>query len=971
MYEKVFQLDSRPFISSPDVARFFPAPEVHRSLTQACSCVERSSGTVIIVGPTGVGKSLFLNVLAEQFKSAVQVANLACARLAHRQDLLQNILFELNLPYLNKSEGELRLSLIDYLKPSAECPNGVLLLVDEAHLLSAEILDEIRLLSNFVRDGRPRAQFVLAGCSKLEENLMEPSLASLNQRIAARCYLNYFSRSETSDFISHSVQLAGGNREIFSADAIEVIQELTDGCPRLINQVCDHAMILAATARIDSIDGRCIHEAWSDVQHLPNPWAQLESRMAAPTDSVKSSEGVIEFGEIESELGAAEDFSDHDFRELEQELQDSNTVGPEELEALNSDPNWTVIEFGVLESQEAEHLRTLPDDEVNVDAPKGVEYEFGPSAEDEDLQIDHLRTMDRIEHQLGQASVSASNDVVFEPTAESSQLDQEPEWDLVSASETASQPDSPESTIDEEYRLAPLEVDEELEVHVADQPIVQTEAHEFEPEFELSEASHEVNSSSSDFNADDPESRFNHLAEFLANAGAMKRLPGEANHETVAVRSDAETEFIDKEVDTPELSQSNELPPSASCDSDDTGDLGERGEFAVETDDSYRSSSDLASTDVNGNVSVPADAPEFRVLHRTSDDIPHTASNEGSRVDETSVAQTRSSGRTEVEEVVKTQLGSDPFSEIFEHEEVVRDPYTSYVAQQNNLSLEITREQLSVLDYVVEDEVREEDEPQIKDEVEDEVDQEVAEKVACQANVVDEPQVDIESESIECRGNEIDGLPCHQTDGDATESNDDESVCNANEAHIEEASVHAVESCKSVTSEQSCSQESDSTGLAGHDNFEESPSMSEAFEMEDESKLLETIQQQQDEIAAQIFQLKKDLADTGDVQSEAELGDAQNAHDPSSEPAPSGSVDEEVPIPLEYSLRQPHFDAAGVESQVNHDDDRDILVVTHGNQVKSKASEESESVNMDTPISKGRAIRMSYDQLFKQLRAAE
>src|SRR5207244_2142982 len=115
--------------------------------------------------------------------------------------LLQNILFELKLPYRDMDEGELRLSLVDHLEPRSGGPDGLLLLVDEAHMLPLRLLEEIRLLTNVVRDGQTRVRLVLAGGMALEERLTSPKLESLHQRIAARCYLQSLRRDETIYYV--------------------------------------------------------------------------------------------------------------------------------------------------------------------------------------------------------------------------------------------------------------------------------------------------------------------------------------------------------------------------------------------------------------------------------------------------------------------------------------------------------------------------------------------------------------------------------------------------------------------------------------------------------------------------------------------------------------------------------------------------------------------------------------------------
>ena len=371
MYEKVFQLDTRPFISTPDASRFFSAAAIHESLSLACSAIERASGTTIVIGPTGSGKTLFLKMLEEQFSSVYKIVNLACARLTTRTELLQNIMFELGQPYKGMSEGELRLGLIDYLKPGDHCPNGILLLVDEAQMLPAVLLDEIRLLTSLVRDGQPRAQLVLAGGYKLEEVLMDPSLESFNQRIAARCYLENFSQSETFQFVRNAVVNAGGvaDQPIFTEKALHAVHKHTQGCPRQINQVCDYAMILAATANSLTIDVDCVHEAWADVQSLPNQWtctkskAQTSPGERATPVPLESGE-TIEFGELQNSPNLNDDskidFSETTHKEQKEDLRPLSSFTHEELAQAptGQDEKWTEIEFGSLLPEESEELNT-------------------------------------------------------------------------------------------------------------------------------------------------------------------------------------------------------------------------------------------------------------------------------------------------------------------------------------------------------------------------------------------------------------------------------------------------------------------------------------------------------------------------------------------------------------------------------------------------------------------------------------
>lgn len=322
MYEDYFQLDSRPFHAAPFTGHYFPARAISSMLAQAQQAVERGSGPVVVIGGAGCGKTLLLMKLAEQYHEHYQVINLGCARLDKRTDLLQNILFEVNRPYTGMSEGELRLALMDYLKPNDQCPNGILLLVDEAHQLDAGLMDEVCLLTNMVRDGQPRVRLVMAGKYPLEEALTSPKLDSFNQRIAARGYLTNLSCEETGEYIrKHVDRVNGRGNEIFPESTIRVIFEVTDGCPRLINQVCERSLIIASQKDQNLITEQCAQESWWAVQSIPGETTAQEVPHASPAESGNDeSWTVLEFGPLEDEPEGHVDTSDfiEEFDQIEE-----------------------------------------------------------------------------------------------------------------------------------------------------------------------------------------------------------------------------------------------------------------------------------------------------------------------------------------------------------------------------------------------------------------------------------------------------------------------------------------------------------------------------------------------------------------------------------------------------------------------------------------------------------------------------
>ena len=359
MYEKVFNLNSRPFTSAPYVKHYFPGESIHTALRQVRMCIDRSSGPAVVIGGTGNGKTLLLAMLEQQYFQQMTVVNLACAKMGERQELLQSILFELGLPFRDMSEAELRLSLIEYLKSEERCPTGVLLLIDEAHTLPAGALDEVQLMTNFVRNGEPQVRLVLVGNHGLEDHLVDTRLDSLNQRIAVRCFIDTLSSAETKKYIETHISRAGGDAsKLFTEQAIDSIHSRSSGCPRLINQICDQAMIVAVSVGSNQVTDEIAEQAWSDIQCVPG---NMTYNSAGSDEQWATHETEDSSIEISTQLGSefnqsvitpqepihtppAFDFDDQD----ESETPDEVLIGPssEEDATENEDDSWTVFEVG-------------------------------------------------------------------------------------------------------------------------------------------------------------------------------------------------------------------------------------------------------------------------------------------------------------------------------------------------------------------------------------------------------------------------------------------------------------------------------------------------------------------------------------------------------------------------------------------------------------------------------------------------
>ncbi|MFM2093583.1 MAG: hypothetical protein RIS70_707 [Planctomycetota bacterium] len=291
MYESLFGFTRRPFPSAPQADRYFGTTNSEHVRHTLIRCAELGQGPALLIGPAGTGKSLICDLLAEHFRQRYQVALLGSIHATNRRELLQAILFALHRPYKELSEGELQLSLIEHLQSSKQ---GLILIVDEAHLLGLKLLEELRVLSNLVDQGQPRVRLILSGNMSLEEKFAHPKLESFHQRVAARCYLQPLTYAETLDYVAQQIRVVGGDADtIVDESALQAIYQASGGVPRLINQVCDYALLLASLAGKTSLSAASIEEAWSELQQLPGPWQTSPS-------PAEASQMVIEFGSLDN-----------------------------------------------------------------------------------------------------------------------------------------------------------------------------------------------------------------------------------------------------------------------------------------------------------------------------------------------------------------------------------------------------------------------------------------------------------------------------------------------------------------------------------------------------------------------------------------------------------------------------------------------------------------------------------------------
>jgi type II secretory pathway predicted ATPase ExeA len=264
MYETRFGFRQRPFPATPDSACFYPATAHERALARLRQAVDEQQGLALLTADTGLGKTLVGQCLVERLGAAIVSAFLTNSHFQDRTALFQAILYDLSLPFEGGTEQELRLRFTDVLLQNCKAGRRTVLVVDEAHHLTPDLLEELRLLGNLEAGAMKALQVILVGHTSLLETLARPELAALNQRLEVRTALSPLGVEEAADYLLHHLRRAGGRPEaIISDEALEVLARNTRGVPRVLNQAARQALVLADAAEASYVDVEAVLEALS------------------------------------------------------------------------------------------------------------------------------------------------------------------------------------------------------------------------------------------------------------------------------------------------------------------------------------------------------------------------------------------------------------------------------------------------------------------------------------------------------------------------------------------------------------------------------------------------------------------------------------------------------------------------------------------------------------------------------------
>ena len=259
MYQSFYGLKEKPFSLLPDPAFLYLSPQHEMAISLLDYSLENQAGFCVVTGKAGTGKTILLRRLLNRIGDDISVGLITNTHHSFGE-LLRWILHAYNLDDSSGSRARLHQVFIDYLIAQYARNRRTMLIVDEAQNMSVAALEELRMLSNINSEKDLLLQVILVGQPPLRDILRRPELEQFAQRVAVDYHLEPLNAAETRGYIRHRLQVAGGECELFTDDACEVVHVRSNGIPRLINLLCDLALVYGYAAQAAVITGELVEQ---------------------------------------------------------------------------------------------------------------------------------------------------------------------------------------------------------------------------------------------------------------------------------------------------------------------------------------------------------------------------------------------------------------------------------------------------------------------------------------------------------------------------------------------------------------------------------------------------------------------------------------------------------------------------------------------------------------------------------------
>ena len=306
MYRSFFGLNALPFGASPDPRFLYQMPQIREALACLQFGIAARKGFVVMTGEVGTGKTTLIKAVLGSFaKNRVATAFVFNPRL-DVLDFLEFVLTDFGIPPVTRTKSGMLMQLNRWLIDRYRNRNLCAIVIDEAQNCSWELLEEIRLLTNLETSSEKLLQIVLSGQPELKEMLRDPRVRQLRQRVSLWCNTRSLSSEETTAYIAERLRIAGARTTVFAPDAIELVYRYSNGIPRVINLICEHALLSGYVEQVKPVSASIVEAVAMELDllhqpfvispmalsglpeiNLPSPIPETLSPIAGPADSLK------------------------------------------------------------------------------------------------------------------------------------------------------------------------------------------------------------------------------------------------------------------------------------------------------------------------------------------------------------------------------------------------------------------------------------------------------------------------------------------------------------------------------------------------------------------------------------------------------------------------------------------------------------------------------------------------------------